>query len=167
MINLVKLPNSLREQLKTPLGILLPGTPTRKTILEHLKKDSYLISVGDRTTTNLLSMKIIPSLSIIDGIEKRQRHTSEIFVDMPKIVVDNPAGQITLQSIAAIKHAFEMNEPIRIDVVGEEDLLVVPVCIYAPKNSIVMYGQPDEGLVIVHITSDIRDKAKAFFDMMK
>ena len=167
MMNLVKLPISLREQLKAPLGILLSGTPTRDTILEYLKKDSYLISVGDRTTTNLLSMSIVPSLSIIDGIEKRQRYTSDIFVDMPKIVVDNPAGQITPQSIEAIRRAFEMTKPTQIKVTGEEDLLVVPVCMHAPENAIVMYGQPNEGLVIVSITSDVRNKAKAFFDMMK
>ena len=52
-----------------------------------------------------------------------------------------------------------MTPPVRITVFGEEDLLVLPVCIHAPDNSIVLYGQPNEGLVLVEITTEIRNKA--------
>ena len=52
-----------------------------------------------------------------------------------------------------------MTSPVRITVNGEEDLLVLPVCIHAPDNAIVMYGQPNEGLVLVEITdTEIRNK---------
>ena len=56
--------------------------------------------------------------------------------------------------------------PVRITVVGEEDLLVIPVCIYAPENAIVMYGQPNEGLVIVKIDDKIRNKTQLLLDSM-
>ena len=42
----------------------------------------------------------------------------------------------------------------------------MPVCIHAPENSIVMYGQPNEGLVIVTITPEIRAKVQKILDVM-
>jgi len=65
-----------------------------------------------------------------------------------------------------IQKAFSCESPVRITVDGEEDLLVIPVCIHAPKNSIVMYGQPNEGLVIVTITPEIRAKVQKILDVM-
>jgi uncharacterized protein (UPF0218 family) len=47
----VKLPDSLRDQLKIPLGILLPiGQDNKENIKKHLSDNSYIITVGDRTT---------------------------------------------------------------------------------------------------------------------
>jgi uncharacterized protein (UPF0218 family) len=66
-----------------------------------------------------------------------------------------------------IKKAFTMNSPVRLIVNGEEDLLVLPVCIHAPENSIVLYGQPNKGLVLVQITTEIRNKAQTLLDLMK
>ena len=78
----------------------------------------------------------------------------------------NPPGEITQESIQTIQKAFSSDPPIRIIVDGEEDLLVIPVCIAAPENSVVMYGQPNEGLVIVHVTPEIRAKVQKILDVM-
>ena len=77
------------------------------------------------------------------------------------------AAEITSQSISIIKKAFTVQSPVRIFVNGEEDLLVLPVCIHAPDNAVVMYGQPHEGLVIVKITPEIRNKAQSLLDLME
>ena len=50
---------------------------------------------------------------------------------------------------------------------GEEDLLVLPVCLFAPENSVVMYGQPNEGLVVAEITDEVRDKVQKIVNQMK
>ena len=69
----MKLPNSLRDQLKTPLGILLPiGQDNKENIQKYLSDNSYIVTVGDRTTEKMIEYGIIPSLQIIDGFEKRQ-----------------------------------------------------------------------------------------------
>ena len=57
--------------------------------------------------------------------------------------------------------------PIRLLVNGEEDLLVLPVCLFAPENSVVMYGQPNEGLVIAEITNEVREKVQKIVNQMK
>lgn len=158
------LPDSLRDELKAPLGILLKDT-SKENISKYLAPNSYLITVGDATTEKLLGFGLVPSLQIVDGYEKRGKRIPPQS-NATKLHCDNPAAQITQQSIDAIKHAFSSKPPIQILVNGEEDLLVIPACIYAPENSVVMYGQPNEGLVIVPITQEIRNKTQSLLDRM-
>ena len=164
----MKLPDSLREQLKIPLGILLPESQADKiNIQKHLSENSYIISVGDRTSQKMNEFGLIPSLQIIDGQEKREKREPPKLKNATELTVDNPAAEITSQSISVIKNAFTLQPPIRLFVNGEEDLLVLPVCIHAPENAVVLYGQPNEGLVIVKITPEIRNKAQTLLDLME
>ncbi len=164
----MKLPDFLRDQLKIPLGILLPESQVDKTnIKKHLSENSYIITVGDRTTEKMIEFSLIPSLQIIDGQEKRAKREPPRLSNATELTVDNPAAEISPQSIEIIKQAFTMQPPVRISVNGEEDLLVIPVCIYAPENAIVLYGQPNEGLVIVKITPEIRIKTQKLLDSME
>jgi len=164
----VKLPDSLRDQLKIPLGILLPESQADKTnIKKHLSENSYVITVGDRTTEKMIEFGLIPSLQIIDSKEKRAKRKPPKLSNATELTVDNPAAEITTQSIDIIKKAFTIQPPVRLSVNGEEDLLVIPVCIYAPENAIILYGQPNEGLVIVKITPEIRNKTQKLLDSME
>ncbi len=164
----MKLPDSLRDQLKIPLGILLPiGQDNKANIQKYLSDDSYIITVGDRTTEKMIDFDLIPSLQIIDGLEKRIKRDILKLGSAFELKIDNPAAEITLESIEVIKKAFSLNPPIRLTVNGEEDLLVLPVCIHAPDNSVILYGQPNKGLVLVQITTEIRNKAQALLDLMK
>ena len=164
----MKLPDSLRDQLKIPLGILLPiGQDNKENIKKHLSDNSYIITVGDRTTEKMIDFDLIPSLQIIDGLEKRQKREFPKLGNASELTIDNPPAEITLQSIEIIKKAFTMNSPVRLTVNGEEDLLVLPVCIHAPENSVVLYGQPNQGLVLVQITTEIRNKAQTLLNLMK
>ena len=164
----MKLPNSLRDQLKIPLGVLLPiGQDNKRNIQKYLSDNSYIITVGDRTTEKMIDFNLIPSLQIIDGLEKRIKRDILKLGSAFELKVDNPAAEITLESIEIIKKAFSLNPPIRLTVNGEEDLLVLPACIHAPENSVILYGQPNKGLVLVQITTEIRNKAQALLDLMK
>jgi uncharacterized protein (UPF0218 family) len=164
----VKLPDSIRDKFKNPLGILIPDIDaTKQNIQKYLDDDSFIITVGDRTTQKMLEFELIPSLMIVDGQEKRSQRAPPQLDSATQITVDNPAAEITVQSIDVIKKALKMDPPVRILVNGEEDLLVLPVCVYAPENSVIMYGQPNEGLVIVKISSEIRNKAKNLIELMK
>ena len=164
----MKLPNSLRDQFKNPLGVLLPeNIADKKHILEFLSDNSYIITVGDRTTEKMIDFDLIPSLQIIDGVEKREKRELPKLENATKLTVDNPAAEITAQSIDVIKQAFTLQSPVRIVVNGEEDLLVIPVCVHAPENSVVLYGQPNKGLVIVKVTPEIRNKTQGLLDLME
>jgi hypothetical protein len=165
----LNLTENLRSKLKTPLGRLVLETDSDQ--LEIIKKtytDSIIITVGDATTEKLLKMGLVPFLQIIDGHEKRVKRMS---LESESIVTNlnckNPAGEISFDSISNVKKAFESNPPVRITVDGEEDLLVIPVCLYAPENYVVMYGQPNEGIVIVNITQEVKEKVQKIVNLMK
>jgi uncharacterized protein (UPF0218 family) len=163
----VHLPENLRSELKKPLGILIPDFQVTKfEVTKNISKDAFVITVGDVTTDKMVSYGINPSLQIVDSYEKRNKR------DLPEGYVrntlhcKNPAAQITTESVDAIKKAFGMPPPVRLIVDGEEDLLVLPVAVYAPENSVIFYGQPNEGLVLVLVTEETRNKAKEIMNAM-
>ena len=164
----MQLPDDLRDQLKKPLGNLISDNdPNKENIIKKISAESVIITVGDRTTENMLQLGLKPQIQIIDGLEKR----SECAVPADdtintKLSCKNPSGEITEESIQVIQKAFSCESPVRITVDGEEDLLVIPVCIHAPENSIVMYGQPNEGLVIIRVTPEIKAKVQKILDSM-
>lgn len=164
----MRLPENLRNQLKIPLGKLLPETKTSKeNISKHIPKNSFVITVGDATTEKMIGLGMVPSLQIIDAQEKRSKRNPPSAEGIKSnLSCNNPAGQITQESIDKIKEAFLMQPPVRLTVNGEEDLLVIPVCIFAPKNAVVLYGQPNEGLVVVQIDQEIRNKAQVLLNSM-
>ncbi|MGI0073327.1 MAG: GTP-dependent dephospho-CoA kinase family protein [Nitrosotalea sp.] len=161
------LPENLRENLKKPLGQLLKDSEiTKDIVLKNMEQNAFLITVGDATTERMIKLGIIPSLQIVDSLEKRQQRNLPGGMVKTSLTCNNPPAEITDDSITIIKQGFDMDKPVRIIVKGEEDLLVLPVVLFAPENSIVMYGQPNEGLVIVKINEEIRNKAKAIMNSM-
>ena len=164
----MKLPENLRDQLKIPLGDLIKEENVNKeNILSKIGSESLVITVGDRTTENMINLGIIPEVQIVDGLEKRDKRLvpTDDTVNT-NLSCKNPPGEITEESTQVIQKAFSSKSPVRIIINGEEDLLVLPVCILAPENSVVMYGQPNEGLVVVHITPEIRAKVQKILDVM-
>ena len=162
------LSNDLRDQLKIPLGNLIrDNDPNKENIIKKNSIESIIITVGDRTTENLLQLGVKPQIQIVDGLEKRSKRVVPTDDKTnTKLFCKNPPGEITDESMRVIQEAFSSEPPVRILVDGEEDLLVIPVCMYAPENSIVMYGQPNEGLVIVTVTPEIRAKVQKILDAM-
>ena len=163
------LPENLRNELKIPLGKLIPNNSSEKEdYIRKIYSEKVVITVGDATSELLLQMGLIPLLHIVDGQEKRKKRFLPLAdVITTELTVKNNPGEINSESFNLIKNIFEEKPPIRLVVDGEEDLLVLPVCLFAPENSVVMYGQPNEGLVIAEITSEIRDKVQKIVNQMK
>ncbi len=163
------LPENLRNELKIPLGKLIPNNSSEKEdYIRKIYSEKVVITVGDATSELLLQMGLIPLLHIVDGQEKRKKRSLPLAdVVTTELTVKNNPGEINSESFNLIKNIFEEKPPIRLVVDGEEDLLVLPVCLFAPENSVVMYGQPNEGLVIAEITSEIRDKVQKIVNQMK
>ena len=154
--------------MKTPFGrLILETDPNQEEIIRETYANSLIITVGDATTEKLLKMGLIPFLQIIDGQEKRiKRNVPESELIKTYLDCQNSPGEISQKSISIIRDAFDSKPPIRITVNGEEDLLVIPVCLHAPENCVVMYGQPNEGFVIVHINHEIKEKVQKIVNSM-
>jgi hypothetical protein len=163
------LPPNLRDELKIPLGKLISNDSSDKeSYIRKIYSEKIVITVGDATSELLLGMDLIPLLHIVDGQEKRvKRSPPETESISTTLTVKNNPGEISTESFNLVKTIFDQKPPIRLVVDGEEDLLVLPVCLFAPSNSVVMYGQPNEGLVIAEITDEVREKVQKIVNQMK
>ncbi|MGB9927876.1 MAG: GTP-dependent dephospho-CoA kinase family protein [Methanosarcina sp.] len=169
----IELPEELRPLMKRPLGTLYrgKGKDTIEKFVGELASPTKLISVGDVTTFHLLEAGILPDICIVDNRTKRQPvavhvSTRNMDKDYEEVSVDNPAGLITDELIKTLSEAFASRKPIRIFVRGEEDLATLPVILMAPLDSIVLYGQPDEGVVFVKVTREKKAEIRALFDKL-
>ena len=105
---------------------------TKKIFIKKISAESIIITVGDRTTENMLQLGLKPQIQIIDGLEKRnQRIIPADDTINTNLSCRNPPGEITEESMQVIQKAFSCESPVRITVDGEEDLLVIPACIFA------------------------------------
>ncbi|RLG25492.1 DUF359 domain-containing protein, partial [Methanosarcinales archaeon] len=74
---------------------------------------------------------------------------------------------ITEELINALKNALLEKKPAVIVVDGEEDLAVLPAVLLSPATSIVMYGQPGIGGVLVRVDDALREKVKMLLERMQ
>lgn len=162
----MRLPDSLRDRLRAPLGELIPDRDVPGAVAGRVA-GAYVVSVGDRTTERLASVGIVPSLQIVDGLERRRGREPPPAGGAREIRVENPPAQVTEGSVEAIRAAYAMEPPVRILVSGEEDLLVLPACVHAPEGAAVLYGQPGEGMVVVRVTPQVRNKTAALLGLME
>ena len=172
----VSITPNVTKELKKPLGKLFldRDITERKLRKETVVDNQKLITVGDRTTERVISFNIFPNLAIIDGMERRQVKNSTISsraigkksVGYTRISCINPPGSITKEAVDKIRFALSVEKNFILQVVGEEDLLTLPVCYFAPTNTIVCYGQPLEGLVIIKVDKSIKRKAKELMKLI-
>ena len=153
--------DELRSILKVPLGELFHNF---KDAIEIITSSKFLISVGDATTKNLLDHEILPNLAIIDNRIQRKDHDFEFFHTKNIFNVNNPQGTISDELWETISSVINNKDNHKMIVVkGEEDLAVLPCILMAPPNSMILYGQPNEGLVIVN-PDDIKDTAVSYLE---
>ena len=147
-----RLDENLIGEFKAPLGKLYVNF---EDAIPMIKEASFLISVGDQTTKNLVDNDLIPNLGIIDNRIQRKDHNYDIIRTENILDADNPAGTITenlWETIeSAISLTLEDSENRIIVVKGEEDLAVLPCLLIAPEDAVILYGQPNEGLVFVNV----------------
>jgi len=163
------LTEELRRSLKDPLGKLLLGSGPE--IYEEisttisLKKPPRVIFVGDAVAKNALAKGIRRDIMIIDNRERRAQ-TEPLDVHATRIFrVRNDPGTIGSEAWAAVEEAVESGDAIMI-VDGEEDLLTLVAMAVAPLGSFVIYGQPDEGLVLVEVDDSAKKSACSFLESM-
>ena len=152
---MLRLPAIHRDVFKVPFG----------TLYFHLRDAIPLLSgrkvyaVGDVVTCNLVNAGIIPDIAIIDGYSMRTRCTRTPIILSRRIRVKNPPGTLTDELIGAIEDAIA-EPPAVVIVDGEEDLAVIPVVLAAPEGSVVLYGQPHEGVVVRIVDEAAKGRAR-------
>jgi len=145
----LRLPESLRENLKWPLGPLVQGPD----VLTALGTASPVVSVGDFCTLDLIARGRTPDVCLVDFKTKRQEDPElrDAFsrVRAKILRLKNPAATITAEAWPVLSEAFKSEERVRVEVQGEEDLLALVCIALAPETAAVLYGMPGQGVVVV------------------
>lgn len=161
----------LRVMLKKPLGTLIRGTysETIKILREMMEKEkpTIMVSVGDAISKNLADNHIFPQLTIVDNKVMRM-NIAPISLSAEKTFhAKNPQGTITKEAIETIQEALRSKCRARIVIDGEEDLLALVAVLYSPENSLIVYGQPHEGIVVVKATSEKKAEITSILNAME
>lgn len=160
----------LRLLLKEPLGILFKerNGEVLEKVSSIIKAENpvKLITVGDVTSERLYRAGLTPNIMIVDGKVLRRR-IEPLRIETDRVYeVENPAGTISDEAIEAIEKAMEIQGTVKIMVDGEEDLLTLIAIDKSPLNSIVLYGQPGEGIVLVRVDEEKKNFVKEILGSM-
>ncbi|MEM2537996.1 MAG: GTP-dependent dephospho-CoA kinase family protein [Candidatus Methanomethylicia archaeon] len=168
-INKLVLNRLYEDKFKLPYGILFEGD-FNNFYHELIKKLSeinpkMIITVGDYVTYSFLNKGISINVAIIDFKIKREsfQYDPTTFFKR-KFIIDNPPGTINASSWLTIQYTLSLEDTSLIIVNGEEDLLALPCILCAPLNSVVFFGIPNIGLMLVPVDSKARDYA---FNLLK
>lgn len=142
-----------RQFFRKPLGKLVE-TPTIHT-------PSTICVVGDASLEQFISNSWKFDLGIFDGKEQRQVRNSPV---IKQVTIDahasNQAGMISTDLIKTLKKLMHEQMPPQtvLKINGEEDLATVALVLLLPLESVIYYGQPNEGLVEVQVTETLKNK---------
>jgi uncharacterized protein (UPF0218 family) len=139
-----------------------------KELAKYLGKccPKKVIAVGDATVANMIHHDLRVDVLIVDNRVMR-RPSEPVGVVVDEVVrVRNPAATITTEAWNAISRVVRGDRTVKVEVEGEEDLLTLPAIICAPQGSVVVYGQPGEGVVAVRVTRGKKAEARRLVDDM-
>lgn len=165
------LPAAMRAELKRPLGHLFRGQPA-ETILKLKKflrkRETPLFAVvGDFTTENILAASLEPDIVVVD--HRIMRITVDPLDHGTRRIIntENTQGTVNAEVWDALKEAVTLKSEVSVIVEGEEDLLVLPLISLMPLGSVIVYGQPREGLVVVEVTEEMKRWNEDFLTRME
>ncbi|MEM2865593.1 MAG: DUF359 domain-containing protein [Candidatus Hadarchaeales archaeon] len=147
----MRLPEHLRDRLKRPLGRVFPSMGEA---LRHVRtlRPRRIVTVGDMVTATLLGEGVRPDVCVVDFKTLRsplsgeeRRRVEEL--DFPERRVVNPPATLSRE----LWETFDLPPPLKIVVEGEEDLATLAAVAKSPPGTVVLYGQPGEGVVVVEV----------------
>jgi len=165
---MLRLPDELRAELSKPHGRLYRDGERVLEKVSELRDAKLLAVVGDFVSYCAFKIGILPHIVIIDGKTLREKSLElEIPEEYERVEVENPPAVITSKLVLEIERAVKRAESggkSLIFVIGEEDLAVMPLSIFMPEGSLILYGQPGEGVVALMID---REKKLLILKLLK
>lgn len=177
----LQMPESLKELLRRPIGQVIHTqekdfVKTGKELLKKLKQYNgpLVVTVGDVVTLSLLMNDFVPNISIVDLVNKREKINlkyqkilvnkfNETYINKPSTIT----RRISLRINRIYKNILKNKQKKSILIRGEEDLLALPVIVFAPLGAIVVYGQIGIGLIYVVVTEKIKENVREILKQFK
>jgi uncharacterized protein (UPF0218 family) len=159
-----------RQSLKQPLGELVSGTPAHcNAVLKNVirkEKPSLLVLVGDTVARESVQAGIKPDIVIIDNREMRGETPPFAHEKKHVFRTTNPAGMIDTDAWKTVDEAVRTGDSLVV-VDGEEDLLTLVAILTSPFQSLVVYGQPKQGIVIVRVSAETKKEIRRMVEQME
>ena len=163
--------HELRKKLAIPFGILLSGSPneTMRELVKYIEKRNpkKIIVVGDVVAANTLRQGIFVDIFVVDNKTMRREIEPALIYTRKDMSAKNPRSTITREAWAVIARAMKEKQTVKVSIEGEEDLLVLPAVLSAPIGSLIVYGQPNEGIVLVNVTRGKKREAALIIESME
>lgn len=155
---MVRLTEDLKAILKKPLG----KTGALEQIIP-LAKGRKIIAVGDQVVFGLLSKGIRPHVAVFDFRTMRMEVAGGVRERIEKEYpspqkITNPPGTISEELFVLAPVLIKEGGALFVE--GEEDLAAFPFILFLDKKSVVLYGQPGEGCVLVEEKSEGKKMVK-------
>jgi len=153
------LSEATKRQLRRPQGQLLTGEIAKQIRqLLNQRRPLTVALVGDVITQFFQDQNLPFTWAIVDlkiGREVIRKPQPYAFAAAAR----NKPGTISKSAARAIWRLEKTQHRGFLKIIGEEDLLVIPLVLSLPLTSLVFYGQPNQGVVVV----EVNEAAKAKF----
>jgi uncharacterized protein (UPF0218 family) len=160
-----------RRELKNLLGRLLTGSPDETMLklsqIVSEQKPPIIIAVGDMVSKNMAEHHIPVHIVIVDNKILREDIKPVQIETKTTLHVKNAPGTLTPEAWTTFQEALKKSQPVKVQVEGEEDLFTLVAVALAPDKSLVVYGQPNQGLVAVTVNKETRRKVQLILDAMQ
>ncbi len=170
----LQLPDDVREEFRDPLGPIYADADELLT-----DAGSPIVAVGDVVTYHLARAGRTPDVSVVDWRTEREAVDDEVGGVVGElgeahrlVTVANPAATLTAGLLGALGDTIGDStdgdgESTVIEVSGEEDLATLPAVLAAPDGASVVYGQPGEGMVLVVVDGDVRERVRGLVETLE
>lgn len=163
------LPVKYREEFKPPRGIVLSSSPWKN--IDYLRnivgRVRDIVSIGDVVTYNMILAGLKPSIAVVDYKTLRKKKIDADFRRYfdKHVLVINPSAMI---SSHALRILGNISDDTLVEVLGEEDMLLLPFLLIQRYNGyLLVYGQPNRGMVLVENNDITRKTAINFWILLK
>lgn len=130
-------------------------------------KPPVIVAVGDMVSKNMTEHHIQVHIVIVDNKILREDIKPVQIETKTTLHVKNPPGTLTPEAWTTLQEALKQTKPTKVQVQGEEDLFTLVAVVLAPDKSLVVYGQPNQGLVAVRVNKETRRKVQLILDAMQ
>jgi uncharacterized protein (UPF0218 family) len=172
------LPAGLRHELAAAFGPVVQSGE----LVAAMEGADVVVAVGDVVSLTLKTLGVTPRLFVCDyqtqrglpggqatpAAAKQAAHEKTLYeIELGSwgdlaFRVRNPAASITREAWDAVRLGLQHDDgPVRVVVEGEEDLLGIPCFLEAPVGSVVLYGMPNRGVVVVRVDAAFKARVAA------
>ncbi|MEM3399450.1 MAG: GTP-dependent dephospho-CoA kinase family protein [Candidatus Micrarchaeia archaeon] len=160
-----KISEEMRQRLRKPFGELMDA----KALAKKIGSGESIVCIGDESSYEVILSGIKPHVVVYDRkikrmpVDERVRKAIDAFSAREYRVVNEP-GTINDELIEVMRTVLNSRENSKVYVEGEEDLAALVAMMFAPDGTLIVYGQPNEGVVIVRVDDTMRKKAWEIFE---